>query len=383
MQTKSPKSNFATIARSLALALTVSAAALMTASPGTAAAAEADSCKTVRFGDVGWSDIAATTGTASVVLQGLGYKTTTQIASVPVVFLGLKKKDIDVFLGNWMPTMETFIRPYIEDKSIEVVRANLEGAKYTLAVPTYVAEGGLRDFSDIAKFKDKLDGKIYGIEAGNDGNVIIDNMIKGDAFGLKDFKLVESSEAGMLSQIKRAARSKQWAVFLGWEPHPMNKSIDMTYLTGGDEWFGPNLGGATVYTNVPTGYRQTCPECRQVRREPRVRPEDGERGHDVDHRRQAAAGSGGDGLAEGQSEGAGNLAGRRHHRGRQGRSGGGPEAPEAILIIGLWQFSTRLKPLPPSRPAPASSRSAAILPTGWRWRTGSLWQAGWRPRPPR
>jgi glycine betaine/proline transport system substrate-binding protein len=171
----------------------------------------------------------------------------------------LKKKDIDVFLGNWMPTMETFIRPYIDDKSIDVVRANLEGAKYTLAVPKYVAEGGLRDFSDIAKFKDKLDGKIYGIEAGNDGNVIIDNMIKGDAFGLKDFKLVESSEAGMLSQIKRAARSKQWAVFLGWEPHPMNKSIDMTYLTGGDDWFGPNLGGATVYTNVPTGYRQTCP----------------------------------------------------------------------------------------------------------------------------
>src|SRR4051812_696098 len=118
MQTKSPKSSFATIARSLALALTVSAAALMTAAPGTAEAAEADSCKTVRFGDVGWSDIAATTGTASVVLQGLGYKTTTQIASVPVVFLGLKKKDIDVFLGNWMPTMETFIRPYIEDKSI-------------------------------------------------------------------------------------------------------------------------------------------------------------------------------------------------------------------------------------------------------------------------
>lgn len=259
MSRTTPILNFANATHAFALALMVSAAALMTSSPGTAAAAEADSCKTVRFGDVGWSDIAATTGTASVVLQGLGYKTTTQIASVPVVFLGLKKKDIDVFLGNWMPTMETFIRPYIEDKSIDVVRANLEGAKYTLAVPTYVAEGGLRDFSDIAKFKDKLDGKIYGIEAGNDGNVIIDNMIKGDAFGLKDFKLVESSEAGMLSQIKRAARSKQWAVFLGWEPHPMNKSIDMTYLTGGDDWFGPNLGGATVYTNVPTGYRQTCP----------------------------------------------------------------------------------------------------------------------------
>jgi len=224
-----------------------------------AAATDPASCRTVRFGDVGWTDIAATTAAASVVLQGLGYKTTSQIVSVPVVFLGLKKKDIDVFLGNWMPTMESFIAPYTADKSVEVVRPNLEGAKYTLAVPKYAAEGGLRDFSDIAKFKDKLDSKIYGIEAGNDGNLIIERMIKSGAFGLKDFTLVESSEAGMLSQVKRAIRSKQWVVFLGWEPHPMNRSIPMTYLTGGDEWFGPNLGGATVYTNVPAGYLQSCP----------------------------------------------------------------------------------------------------------------------------
>jgi glycine betaine/proline transport system substrate-binding protein len=226
---------------------------------GAALAADPATCKPVRFADVGWTDITATTATASVILTALGYEPSTQLLSVPVTYTSLANKDIDVFLGNWMPTMEADIKPYLEAKTVETLVTNLEGAKYTLAVPKHTYDAGLKDFADIAKFKDKLDGKIYGIEAGNDGNVIIDNMIKGDAFGLKDFKLVESSEAGMLSQIKRAARSKQWAVFLGWEPHPMNKSIDMTYLTGGDDWFGPNLGGATVYTNVPAGYRQTCP----------------------------------------------------------------------------------------------------------------------------
>ena len=93
--------------------------------------------------------------------------------------------------------------------------------------------------------------QIYGIEAGNDGNVIIDNMIKGDDFGLKDFRLVESSEAGMLSQIKRAARSKQWRSSWGWEPLPMNKSIDMTYLTGGDEPFGPTWRCHCLYQDPP------------------------------------------------------------------------------------------------------------------------------------
>jgi glycine betaine/proline transport system substrate-binding protein len=46
------------------------------------ALADDASCKTVHFADVGWSDIAATTGMASVVLEGLGYKPTVTIASI-------------------------------------------------------------------------------------------------------------------------------------------------------------------------------------------------------------------------------------------------------------------------------------------------------------
>lgn len=39
----------------------------------------------------------------------------------------------------------------------------------------------------------------------------------------------------------------------------MNANFDMVYLTGGDDWFGPNLGGATVFTNVRAGYLGECP----------------------------------------------------------------------------------------------------------------------------
>src|SRR5690606_32059839 len=145
---------------------------------------------------------------------------------VPVTYTSLKNKDIDVFLGNWMPTMTADIEPYLADKSVEQLRVNLEGAKYTLAVPQYVADGGLKDSADIAKFKDQLNGKIYGIEPGNDGNRLIQDMIDSDAFGLKGFELVESSEQGMLAEVARATRSNKWIVFLGWEPHPMNSNFD-------------------------------------------------------------------------------------------------------------------------------------------------------------
>lgn len=226
---------------------------------GVATADVPEHCRTVRFSDVGWTDITATTAAASVLLEGLGYKPKVQVLSVPVTYASLKNKDIDVFLGNWMPTMEGDIKSYLADGSVDVVGVNLAGAKYTLAVPTYVAEAGVKDFADIVKFKDKFDNKIYGIEPGNDGNRLIQKMIDDNAFGLKGFELVESSEAGMLSQVVRLARSQNWIVFLGWEPHPMNTSIAMTYLSGGDDWFGPNYGGATVYTNTRAGYAEECP----------------------------------------------------------------------------------------------------------------------------
>lgn len=39
----------------------------------------------------------------------------------------------------------------------------------------------------------------------------------------------------------------------------MNANFELTYLTGGDDWFGPDLGGATVYTNTRAGYTDACP----------------------------------------------------------------------------------------------------------------------------
>ncbi|MDQ7080545.1 MAG: choline ABC transporter substrate-binding protein [Paracoccaceae bacterium] len=231
------------------------AVAATIASPGLAAG----SCDKVTFSDVGWTDITATTAATTEVLKALGYETSIKVLSVPVTYASMAKGDVDVFLGNWMPTMADIIKPYQDKGQVDVVGVNLEGAKYTLATNSYGAALGIHDFADIAKFKDQLGGKIYGIEPGNDGNALILKMIETNAFGLKGFTLKESSEQGMLAQVARADKKKQPIIFLGWEPHPMNANFKMTYLTGGDDWFGPNLGGATVYTNTRAGYVNECP----------------------------------------------------------------------------------------------------------------------------
>ncbi|MFV0335069.1 MAG: choline ABC transporter substrate-binding protein [Tropicimonas sp.] len=229
--------------------------ALLLSTSGAASAA----CDSVRFSDVGWTDITATTAATTFVLEALGYGTDIKVLSLPVSFSSLASGDIDVFLGNWMPTMEPDIAPYRDAGTIDILRANLTGAKYTLAVNKAAMDLGIADFADIAGHEKELDGTIYGIEPGNDGNRVIQAMIDGDAFGLRDFEIRESSEQGMLAQVERATRKGDPIVFLGWEPHPMNANFEMGYLSGGDEYFGPDFGGATVYTNTRAGYVAECP----------------------------------------------------------------------------------------------------------------------------
>ena len=90
-----------------------------------AAAQEPDSCREVVFSDVGWSDITATTAIASTVLQALGYETETRILSVPVTYTALSTDDVDVFLGNWMPTMEADIAPYRDAGTVDTDRREI------------------------------------------------------------------------------------------------------------------------------------------------------------------------------------------------------------------------------------------------------------------
>ncbi|WP_241019009.1 choline ABC transporter substrate-binding protein [Paraburkholderia sp. Tr-20389] len=225
---------------------------------GSSHAAEPQSCTQVRMADPGWTDIDATNAVAGVLLKALGYQQNVSNLSVPITYQGLKKGQIDVFLGNWMPAQGPLVKPFVDEHSIDVLHANLTNAKFTLAVPDYVAAAGVHSFADLVKHADQFNGKIYGIEPGAPANQNIKKMIADKAFGLGDWKVVESSETGMLTQVERAVRDKQWIVFLAWEPHLMNTKFHLTYLSGGDAYFGPNYGGATVNTVTRPGFAGQC-----------------------------------------------------------------------------------------------------------------------------
>ncbi len=235
----------------------LSATALMISGASAAFSADPETCRAVRMAEPGWNDLAFTTGIASTLLKALHYQPQSQLLGIDVIYTSLKSKDLDVFLGYWDPAMVNYYKPYKEDGSVEKVRTNLVGAKYTFAVPTYVWEAGVKDFFDLQKFADKFDRKLYGIEPGS--NQLMLSAVNDPSLGLKDWEVVESSEQGMLSQVARFSRNKTFIVFQGWAPHPMNSKFDIKYLTGGDKFYGPNFGAATVDTQVRKGYGQQCP----------------------------------------------------------------------------------------------------------------------------
>ncbi|MGE0283579.1 MAG: choline ABC transporter substrate-binding protein [Rhizobiaceae bacterium] len=231
-------------------------AALALTAASQAVAADAESCKEVRLSDVGWTDIQVTTGVASTLLTALGYEPEVTQLSVAVTLTALKENDIDVFLGNWMPAQTEALKPYMDEGSIEVVSQNLEGAGFGPVVPDYVEAAGVKSIADLGPNAEKFGGKIYGIEAGAAGNKSILDLIADPANNLQSFELVESSEAGMLTQTEQMMKDKEWVVFLGWTPHPVMGEMPIKYVQGMEK---AGFGGATVHTLTRKGYASECP----------------------------------------------------------------------------------------------------------------------------
>ena len=221
-------------------------------------------CKSLRLSDPSWTDINATNGAASVVLEALGYAPDVKLLSVPIGYQSMKSGEIDVFLGNWMPAQTAFIDDLNAANAIEVLNKNLTGAKFTLAVPKAVAEKGIKDFADLASHADEFGKKIYGIEPGAPANANIQKMIEANDFGLGEWELVESGEQAMLAQVARNEGAGKGIVFLAWAPHPMNEQFDIAYLSGGDAYFGPDFGGAEVFTLARKGWSETCPNAAKL-----------------------------------------------------------------------------------------------------------------------
>lgn len=217
---------------------------------------EDPSCQTISFAEIGWTDTTVITSLTRFLLDRLGYQTKVDRLSVPDTFKALGSAKLDVLMGNWMPSQQAELEKY--RKSIDVIRANLEDARFTLAVPRYIYESGVKSVKDLAARKEEFGGIIHGVK-NSAGSEKIQLMIKDNAYALGGFELIDKSEAVTMAIVQGKIAIKKAVVFLAWEPHPMNTQIDFEYLSGADDYFGPNFGASTVYTVAATSLRKRCP----------------------------------------------------------------------------------------------------------------------------
>lgn len=218
--------------------------------------AEQDSA---RFGSVNWPGVTVKSQVASQMLEAIGYEVEVTQLQVPAIFKALSMGQLDAFLGTWLPSMDNYVNPYLEQETIDLLATNLDETKYSNAIPQYVYEAGVKSLADLDRdeFRDKFDvngdgtPEIYGIEPGNDGNKIIIDAIDNDTYGLGDWDMIPSSTAGMLSQVKKAVKDNNWIVFLGWEPHWMNIAWDLAYPVDPEQiWGDPDASHVVTATRA-------------------------------------------------------------------------------------------------------------------------------------
>jgi glycine betaine/proline transport system substrate-binding protein len=211
--------------RILTLVLAVAVAALVLAGCGGGGASSSGG-KTLTLGSIGWNEnIAVSTLTQIVMEDQLGYEEVQIKGPLELgpLFQGVASDDLQAFQDVWLPNHEDYLsNPQIKN-DVELLKPWYKGkTAYGIAVPDYM------DVQSLADLDQAGTDEITGIEPSAAFHPVIKNKVI-PGYNL-DMKLVESSTAGMLSELDKKYSAKEPIVFLAWSPHWMNTKYDFHYL---------------------------------------------------------------------------------------------------------------------------------------------------------
>lgn len=218
MRTKMWKRVGAVIA---AFAMTVSLAAC-----GDDSDSSADG-KSITLGLIpGWTDGVSMANLWKVVLEDEGYDVTIEeMGDAPLLYTSLNRGDVDVYPSAWPEVTHAALMEKFP--KLENVGAYYDNAKLTFAVPEY---SELQSIADLKGKGDDYDGKIIGIEPGAG----LTKMTKESVMPTYDlegeYKLVTSSTATMLAELKRAVDANRDIVVTLWRPFWANSSFPVRDL---------------------------------------------------------------------------------------------------------------------------------------------------------
>ena len=207
---------------------TLSLAAAMVSSLATATLAQ--DAKSVKIGWAAWSDAEFVTKLAAKLIKDeLGQEVELVQTDVAPLYQGVSRGDLDAMMMAWLPQTHADYFAKIEDK-VDTLGTVYDGAKLGWVVPAYIPEDQISSIEDLAKdeVKEKLGNTVQGIDPGAGLTRLSEQALKD--YGLDDYKLQISSEAGMLTTVDRAVRDEAWFVATSWSPHWMFGKYDIRYI---------------------------------------------------------------------------------------------------------------------------------------------------------
>ncbi|WP_078412279.1 glycine betaine ABC transporter substrate-binding protein [Priestia abyssalis] len=190
--------------------------------------------KEITIGYIPWDEDVAVTFLWKALLEEKGYKVKAIQADVAPIFSGVAQGNIDLFLDVWMPsTHASYMDKFGDD--LEILGTWYDQADNGLAVPDYM---DVQSIEDLKNHKDKLKGKIIGIEPGAGLMRLSREAIPG--YGLNDWTLVESSTPAMLAELDKAVSNKESIVVTLWRPHWAFEKYNLRYLEDPKKLMNPN-----------------------------------------------------------------------------------------------------------------------------------------------
>jgi glycine betaine/proline transport system substrate-binding protein len=208
--------------------------------------------KPITIGYIPWDEDIAVTQLWKSELEKHGYEVTLRQVDAGPLFAGLGQGDIDLFFDAWLPATHADYYNKYKDK-IEDVGVWYDKASMQIAVPKTDPANSLADLKgQSSRFK----GRIIGIEPGAGEMKIVKNKVQ-SAYGLTDYKVVESSTAAMLAELNRSVQNKQPIAVTLWKPHWAYTKFPIKPLADPQNAFG---AAEKVHTLGRQGFAKDFPQ---------------------------------------------------------------------------------------------------------------------------
>jgi glycine betaine/proline transport system substrate-binding protein len=172
---------------------------------------------------------------------GYGEVRLTELELGPV-FEGVGSGDLDAFQDMWLPNHQAQLDS-VENDVVQLSPWYQGVTEFGIGVPTYMT-----DVNSIPDLNNTDLNQILGIEPG----AVISEKIPDSVIPTYDLnqEYVESSTAGMLSEVERLYNDQEEFAFVPWRPHWMNARYDFKFLEDPEDALEELNDGATISTIV-------------------------------------------------------------------------------------------------------------------------------------